>query len=50
MLITRNIYMCIFASCQCAQYVCVSYAGAGEARVAHVMFAVEAVWSVRRAV
>jgi len=31
--------MRIFASCQCADYVHASYAGAGEARVARVTFA-----------
>ena len=44
--------MCIFALCQCTDYASrnvgvVRYAGAGEAYVAHVMFAVdlgEAVW------
>ena len=37
--------MCIFASCQCADYARTSYAGAGEAHVACVTFAVgEAVW------
>jgi len=44
--------MCIFASCQCANYVCVSYAdyacvsyaGVDEAHVACVSFAIEAVW------
>jgi len=39
--------MRIFASHQCADYVCTSYAGAGEARVAHVTFAVgKVVWCV----
>ena len=43
--------MHIFASHQRADYVCVSYAGAGGVHVARVMFAVgEAVWYVRRAV
>jgi len=28
--------MCIFASHQCADYVCTSYAGAGEAHVARI--------------
>ena len=41
--------MRISASRQCTDYVCTSYAGAGEAGVAHVTFAVglgevEAVW------
>ena len=35
--------MCIFASCQCAGYAHASYAGAGEAHVAHVTFAVGSV-------
>ena len=39
-----GICMCIFASHQCADY---AYAGAGEAHVACVMFAVEAVWPHR---
>ena len=39
--------MRIFASRQCTDYACTSYAGAGEARVARVTFVVglgEAVW------
>jgi len=35
-----GIYMRIFASCQCIDYAHVIYAGAGEARMARVMFAV----------
>jgi len=44
---TLGIRMRIFASCQCADYVRMSYVGAGEVRVARVMFTVglgEAVW------
>ena len=40
--IKLGIHVCVFASHQCADYACVSYAGAGEARV---KFAVgEAPW------
>ena len=35
--------MCIFALRQCADYARASYADAGEARVARVTFAVEAI-------
>ena len=41
-----GIHMRIFASHRCADYARVSHAVAGEARVAHVTFAVEAVWCV----
>ena len=35
-----GICMCIFASCQCADYVCVSYAGAGAVCMACVTFTI----------
>ena len=40
----EHVHLCLS---QCADYACMSYAGAGEAHVARVMFAVglgEAVW------
>jgi len=39
-MVLLGVHMCIFASRQCTDYVRASYAGAGEARVAGVMFAV----------
>jgi len=35
----QEVYMRIFASCQCADCACAIYAGAGEAHVARVTFA-----------